>query len=97
MRVIAHGRFEGQEVEVSWSKQDRLDGPALVLRAITHKCADVAGTAIGIPGHEMIRGSYLDYDFGFAYIAKLVLEDARFEYPDGRPEPMRASSPDAVQ
>lgn len=97
MRIIAQGHYNGEEVKVSWSEEDWLDGPGPVLRALIDKSADITGTPVGMPPDEVIYYGYLQHRFGFVFVAKMVLQNVHFEYPDGAPKPLLPSTPDAYQ
>lgn len=96
MRVVATGQFQGEEVEVTWSEDDFLDGPRDVVLAIVDESADMTGMVMGDPLMYTIDSGYLEHHFGFARVAQRVLDNAQFSYPDGEPEGIPESPPGFV-
>lgn len=85
VRVIARGRFQGQDVEVSWSKADFIQGHEAAFEALVRKSASITGECVPTGERGAIYGGYLHHPIGFAHVAELVLEDVEIEFPDGEP------------
>lgn len=96
MRIVAKGQFDGEDVEVTWSKADFLDGPGPVCRALIRESASLTGTVMGDPLTFTVDSGFLEHDFGFKQVSKRVLSDVAFTYPDGEPETLPESPPGFV-
>ncbi|MFA5506914.1 MAG: hypothetical protein WC423_15895 [Vulcanimicrobiota bacterium] len=90
MRVVATGRYNGTDVEVTWhnDEEEFIDGPGDVVRALIDESASLTGTVMGDPMFYTIDSGYLEHYFGFKRVARRVLEDVSFIYPDGEIEPI---------
>lgn len=85
VKVVANGKLDGVEVVVVWQDGGLVAGPREARLAIISKSATLTGREIGHPELETISYDYLRKPFGFVEVASMVLQGARFTWPEGRP------------